>query len=92
MRSRRRGGPRSTGESERSIGYNIKTMTASEAPPVADRAWRVRLLVVDGLLVALLGWLLYIVIRDRERAEQPAESGNSEQVVPANGDTPPTER
>jgi hypothetical protein len=67
-------------------------MNASDAPPVADRAWRVRLLVVDGLLVALLGWLLYIVIRDRDRADPTTPTGTVEEVRPSTDDTPSTDR
>jgi len=48
-------------------------MSESSTPKVAEGSWRVRLIVMDGVLVALLGWLLYVVIADRGAARADAE-------------------
>jgi len=79
-------------ESERAIGYKEHTMPESDSPPVADRAWRVRLLVVDGLLVALLTWLLFMVIRDRDAADEPVSAQGGEEITPVDDATPASDR
>jgi hypothetical protein len=48
-------------------------MSESPTPKVAERSWRVRLIVMDGVLVALLGWLLYVVVANRGSAGTAAE-------------------
>jgi cytochrome bd-type quinol oxidase subunit 1 len=67
-------------------------MPESDSPPVADRAWRVRLLVVDGVLVVLLAWLLFMVIRDRDASKEPVSADNVEVLTPIDGATPTSDR
>lgn len=56
------------------------------APPVADSRSRVGLLVMDGLLIVLMGWLLYTVI-----AARAAESAEQQEGVRAGGETTESE-
>lgn len=49
-------------------------MSTSAAPIVADSRSRVGLLVMDGLLVLLMSWLLYVVVADRSAASASEEA------------------
>jgi hypothetical protein len=51
------------------------TMSTSASPIVADSRSRVGLLVMDGLLIVLMSWLLYVVVADRSAAEASEEAG-----------------
>lgn len=68
-------------------------MSESSTPKVAEGSWRVRLIVMDGVLVALLGWLLYVVIADRGADRTDAEDTNPTPVgeAPLEGSDPAPE-
>jgi|GEM_PF-4447986 len=53
-------------------------MDTSPAPPVADKRSRVGLLVMDGLLIVLMGWLLYTVVAARDAAEKEANAATQD--------------
>ncbi|QDU84357.1 hypothetical protein Pla163_14640 [Planctomycetes bacterium Pla163] len=62
-------------------------MSSSAPPVVADSRSRVGLLVMDGLLVVLMSWLLYVVVADRGAAE----ASNGAETVVENADGAVTE-
>lgn len=56
-------------------------MNATSAPPVADKRARVGLLVMDGLLIVLMGWLLYTVVATGDGDENEANATGGDAVV-----------
>ncbi len=52
----------------------LESAQAAPAAKVADKTWQRRVLLFDGLLIGLLGWLLWTLYTDRSAATVPEKT------------------